>query len=197
VQAELAFRSSQAALLEVLDTLRRPVLVGNISGKVVHQTPALRSMLEVEPDRDRLRSALEDLLSRAATLARASNPSACEGALQILNGRVGCYHARVCFYGLSGLVSRPLVIIALEPVGPPLIRGEELRERFGLTVSQVRVAILIARGKPNVEIARELFISPHTAKRHTEHVLQKLGARTRAEVAALVMGTMGSDGTER
>lgn len=197
VQAELALRSGCADLLEMLDSLRQPALVGDISGKVVHQTPALGSILDVEPDRDRLRSALLDLLSRAGALARGSDLRGSVGDLRALDARVGRYHARVCFYGRSNLSSRTLVIITLESMIPPMIRVEDLRERFGLTLAQVRVAILIARGKPNVEIARELFISPHTAKRHTEHVMQKLGAKARAEVASLVMGATGSDGSDR
>lgn len=69
---------------------------------------------------------------------------------------------------------------------PPAPAGsslkERLRERFGLTPAQVRVALLLAEGKSNAAIAQTLFVSASTARRHTEHVLLKLGIHSRAEV---------------
>jgi len=42
---------------------------------------------------------------------------------------------------------------------------------------------LLASGRSNDEIAKELFISPKTASVHVSHILAKLGARTRVEAA--------------
>lgn len=61
------------------------------------------------------------------------------------------------------------------------------RQRIGdfrLTLQEARVAVLLARRRTNREIARELGISPHTARHHTESVLRKLNVHTRREVAA-------------
>jgi DNA-binding CsgD family transcriptional regulator len=82
-----------------------------------------------------------------------------------------------------------LVVIALECLSPQTPSPEVLRTKYGLTPAEVRVALLLARGKSKVEIAQELFISPHTSKRHTEHVLQKLNAPSRAGVASIIIGT--------
>ena len=43
---------------------------------------------------------------------------------------------------------------------------------------------LLAAGKPNQEIARELVVSLHTVKKHVTHVLGKLGAANRTEATA-------------
>jgi LuxR family maltose regulon positive regulatory protein len=42
----------------------------------------------------------------------------------------------------------------------------------------------MAAGASNSQIAEQLIISPHTAKRHVANILGKLGATTRTEAAA-------------
>jgi non-specific serine/threonine protein kinase len=46
------------------------------------------------------------------------------------------------------------------------------------------VAVLVARGHTNRQIGSRLIVSPRTVSRHVEHVLNKLGFHSRAEVAA-------------
>ncbi len=48
------------------------------------------------------------------------------------------------------------------------------------------VAEAVARGATNPEIASSLFLSRKTVERHVSHILAKLGARNRAELAALM-----------
>ncbi|MFN8533191.1 MAG: LuxR C-terminal-related transcriptional regulator [Dehalococcoidia bacterium] len=59
------------------------------------------------------------------------------------------------------------------------------RSRQPLTQREGEVLALIAHGLNNREIATRLVISPKTAEHHVSQVLAKLGARSRAEAAAL------------
>jgi DNA-binding CsgD family transcriptional regulator/tetratricopeptide (TPR) repeat protein len=52
-----------------------------------------------------------------------------------------------------------------------------------LTTAEVRVVTLAARGISNKEIARQLWLSPHTVGTHIRHALEKLGIRSRVEMA--------------
>jgi len=52
-----------------------------------------------------------------------------------------------------------------------------------LTAREFEVARLIGEGRTNLEIADELGIAPKTASSHVEHILAKLGASRRAEIA--------------
>ena len=53
-----------------------------------------------------------------------------------------------------------------------------------LTAREFAVARLVSDGLTNAEIAAELGIAPKTASSHIEHILAKLGASRRAEIAA-------------
>lgn len=65
--------------------------------------------------------------------------------------------------------------------GPAAPVGEALSS---LTQREQEVVALIARGFTNRRIAEDLIISESTAKRHVENILQKLGLKSRAEIAA-------------
>lgn len=56
-----------------------------------------------------------------------------------------------------------------------------------LTKREREIAELIADGRTNAEIAQAFGLSVYTVKNHVSHVLNKLHARTRTEVALLVL----------
>jgi pimeloyl-ACP methyl ester carboxylesterase/DNA-binding CsgD family transcriptional regulator len=53
-----------------------------------------------------------------------------------------------------------------------------------LTERELELAALVAEGLTNAEIAARLVISPRTADAHLEHIREKLGVRSRAQIAA-------------
>jgi predicted ATPase/DNA-binding CsgD family transcriptional regulator len=55
-----------------------------------------------------------------------------------------------------------------------------------LTRREEEIAALIAEGLTNAEIAERLFISRRTAEGHVDHIRDKLGFRSRAQIAAWV-----------
>lgn len=56
--------------------------------------------------------------------------------------------------------------------------------KAGLTRRELEVAGLVAQGLTNREIAQRLFISERTADGHLEHIRDKLGVGTRAQITA-------------
>jgi DNA-binding CsgD family transcriptional regulator len=52
-----------------------------------------------------------------------------------------------------------------------------------LTPTEVKIADLVAKGQSNPDIAAELVISRNTVQTHVSHILAKLGARSRAQIA--------------
>jgi DNA-binding CsgD family transcriptional regulator len=52
-----------------------------------------------------------------------------------------------------------------------------------LTRAELRVVMIAATGESNKEIARQLWLSPHTVDTHIRHILEKLGLRSRVAMA--------------
>ncbi len=72
--------------------------------------------------------------------------------------------------GLTDSEPAPAAAIASVRVGP-------------LTTREQEVAILVAHGLTNNEIAERLVITRRTAEAHITHVLSKLGLRSRTQIA--------------
>ncbi len=53
----------------------------------------------------------------------------------------------------------------------------------GLTPAERRVAVLVANGRTNREVAAELFLGERTVETHLSHLYAKLGVRSRTELA--------------
>ncbi len=53
-----------------------------------------------------------------------------------------------------------------------------------LTPTELKVAQLVAGGRSNPDIAAELFLSRNTVQTHVSHILAKLGAQSRVDIAA-------------
>lgn len=64
---------------------------------------------------------------------------------------------------------------------------ERLYERAHLSHREQQVAALLLEGASNKLIARALDISVHTAKFHVTAVLEKVGARNRADAVAIIL----------
>jgi DNA-binding NarL/FixJ family response regulator len=56
-------------------------------------------------------------------------------------------------------------------------------ENGGLTRREVEIVRMVATGRTNREIARELFLSPRTVEMHVSSILMKLNGRSRADAA--------------
>jgi DNA-binding NarL/FixJ family response regulator len=56
-----------------------------------------------------------------------------------------------------------------------------------LTDREREVLALLTQGRTNRQIAEALLISPNTVKKHVDHILQKLGVRTRAGAVAAAL----------
>ena len=76
-----------------------------------------------------------------------------------------------------------LLVAAGYTVLPPI----EHSERPRLSAREQQVSALLLEGASNKIIARELDISVHTAKFHVTAVLEKVGARNRADAVAIIL----------
>ncbi|TDD37523.1 response regulator transcription factor [Actinomadura sp. KC06] len=77
-----------------------------------------------------------------------------------------------------------MAVVAAIRRTPPAGTPAPHRARFGLSPRESAVMDLIARGRTNAEIARELFISEFTVKNHVNRIFAKLAVDTRGAAIA-------------
>jgi len=70
---------------------------------------------------------------------------------------------------------------------------EALRDPSSITARQKQVIQLIAAGRSNEEVGRELGISPRTAKAHCDVLRQKLGVNRRRQIPVAFRLLTGED----
>ena len=63
----------------------------------------------------------------------------------------------------------------------------------GLTRTEQRVAALVAQGRTNKEVAAAMFVTENTVQTHIRHIFQKLGVRSRTELAAKLLSAPAGD----
>jgi DNA-binding CsgD family transcriptional regulator len=112
------------------------------------------------------------------------------GAREIAVELAGAIDLRSGDVTLVGRVPSTLVEVPNSYTAPTRAPGdiEPDLARFGLTSREADVARCLARGERNARIAALLGISPHTARRHTELVMLKLGVHSRAAVGSALRG---------
>lgn len=192
-----SFRAGLDALLRfgahrhTLDAVSEPLAALDADGRLLHRNPALTRLLDADPERDRIEVELRVLARRLRALAfplrhePAAPPTADR---EVTTGR-----GRYVLRGLllpptgSGFGEAALISVSLD-APPALPDAEAVRARHGLTKREAEVALLLAEGHSNADLAERLFVSPHTARHHVENVLSKLGLTSRAAVAARLMG---------
>jgi DNA-binding NarL/FixJ family response regulator len=79
----------------------------------------------------------------------------------------------------------PRIAAALMQRIAALASVERSRHGNGLTRRELEVVELVEQGMTNKEIAQRLRIATATARNHVHNILEKLGARTRGEAAAI------------
>ena len=77
------------------------------------------------------------------------------------------------------------------------VRGARRRPSTGweaLTAAEVKIAELVGAGQSNPDIAAALYLSRSTVQTHVSHILAKLGAHSRMEIARQLLRRHNPEG---
>lgn len=127
----------------------------------------------------------EDLRESAEELAALGAPFEQARSLLLLGERHGDHEAsRAALRIFERVGAEPWAAQARRIAGPVAPTSSSLASL--LTNDELRVAVSIARGRTNRQVADELYLSPKTVDTLFESIMPKLDVRDRAELTALV-----------
>jgi DNA-binding CsgD family transcriptional regulator len=192
-----------SAVTRALDLLREGLAFFDLDERPVHANAMLHRILAEQPDAEEIRREIRRFTESLGALVRHrtvhdDEEMLAELAVRDFRTSEGSYLLRGSYVRTDEGGRDGMLLVALEPAGAEFLSSELLQSRYSLTSREVRVARLVTLGHSDAEIAAQLCISLHTARHHTEHLRQKLGVRSRGEVAAHVLrvgrGSVGPGG---
>lgn len=191
VRTHLALLEQQRTLAAVLDRIETPFAVYEAGRE--YRNRALVALLAAEPDRTRIEAALRAAADRLeqADGAPDANPSAPPAALVLATAR-GRYRLQPSYTSASPRSAAAVLVEDATNNARP--SRDVLRAQWGLTRREADVLDWLYTGHSTRSLAAGLGISYHTARRHTERLLQKLGLHSRAAIAAAVQAADGQGG---
>jgi DNA-binding CsgD family transcriptional regulator len=114
--------------------------------------------------------------------------------------RAACAEATDIYTSLGAPWDLRRMTTRLRPSGLGRQRTRRQRRTTGwaaLTPTELEVAWLILEGLPNTGIAARMFLSRRTVETHVSHILTKLGARSRLEIARAAAARHGESRPEQ
>ena len=165
----------------LLNALNEPTAIVGARGNWIHRTVAFDLALDAIPEDERRR-----LLATAQMRAQQLLRTAFRSTAATTDVRVeptwvdGIFQLSATTIELPGAIGRGCLIRLSPRSGTDV--GHALAA--GLSKRECGVAMLIMEGMSNKVIAERLSISEHTARRHTESILRKLGISSRSGVAS-------------
>jgi DNA-binding CsgD family transcriptional regulator len=183
---------ARTALELLSDHLIEGAATFDAAGSVVRMNSALLRMLEQEPERESLSRELDHAASvlRCYRTSKSKHDRSETVTLEVMERELRTCAAR---YRLSAIWAgrdrrddSGSVIVLVERVMKGVIDGAVLCDRFHLTPREMQVTRVLATGCSTAALADVLDISVHTARRHLEHILAKLGVHSRAAAVAML-----------
>ena len=174
IRVHLSTAREAEAARSALDTAGRFLLATDEDGRLLWATPQARRLLSTLLGASDLRLP-PDLCRELRSLPAGSfRPLPSPGMVEA--------GAHLSFIGQAGEGEHLYRISPQDPSDP----GAALRQRFHLTGRESEIALWLARGKSNRDIADILSLSPRTVNKHLEAVFEKLGVENRAAAAVTI-----------
>jgi DNA-binding CsgD family transcriptional regulator len=182
--------AARSALAATVDMLSDGISICDGAEAIeLHRNPALAALLEADQEsaiiEHRVRTLARSLctLRRCADLAPKRQASITFPVLDEVQTSTALYTLRASFLPSSVFAREQVVLVAVERLGISLPSSKDLQHKFGLTPREAQVALRLAVGDSDAELARRLGVSPHTVRHHTERVFDKLQVRSRKALA--------------
>lgn len=185
-QSCMRLARQRTTLGRLFDTMESAMACFDAGGQLVQQNSAMTRLLSAEPGREQL---LARMRGAASALALSTQRTARRGPDDRLPSPWNEFRTSTKQYRMSTsilpaglLASYSMIVVSLDLLTVQQRSDAQLVASYGLTSREIEVSRLLASRQSTSEIAEMLGMSVHTARRHTEHVLMKLGVHSRREV---------------
>ena len=156
----------------------------DLRGHTLYESRALGQLIARDPDGSRVRAEAERVAAKLSSDLSSRNPPS--AANHPVKAR---FATQAGSYGISALSfgdrfgRAALIGVIVSDQSSPRLDADRLRSEFRLTKREIQTAALLQRRMPAKKIAATLGVSVNTARRHTEHVLAKLGVHSKQAAA--------------
>jgi DNA-binding CsgD family transcriptional regulator len=171
-----------------VDVVDRPGLVlFTVEGEIVSLNDDARYWLDQLPEEPGVASGRGAVpvwmlitVFRAAALRHGAGDGTARTRVRTARGRWLACHASCLDQSGNGV---DMVALVIEPAAPAAV-APIVVESYDLTDREQQVVHLVARGAGTVEIAEQLFVSPHTVRDHLKAIFSKAQVSSRGELVA-------------
>jgi DNA-binding NarL/FixJ family response regulator len=167
----------RCAVAMILDGLGIAACVYGADGRELHRSTRMHEILASTRDAASLLEAIRTLACERSIPLHSSLRATASDPPDLAAG--AAYLLRSVALPPGAVGPGPVVVVEIERSGPALPGIDELIARCGLTHREAEVALLLALGGSDRDIARQLERSPHTVRKHIEHIFDKLRLHSR------------------
>jgi DNA-binding CsgD family transcriptional regulator len=191
--AYVAFRRNRDTLISFGELAHVSLALFDMGGRPVHQSRRLDQLLALDPEPARIRAETARLAANLSACVSSRNPLAHldRPIKSRLTTKRGSYALSAISLG-DGFGFGTLVGVMIEDLSPPRFDPQRLAAEYHLTKRELQIAALVERRMSAREIAGTLGISVNTARRHTEHVLAKLGVHSKKAAVERMTAATGT-----
>lgn len=181
--AEPGLHALTTALARVMDAVPAELVLCTAAGSILHANHPARKRVDAEEHRRSIREEIRYLcVGLHLQIVEEAGDDETEAAARAercvtLGGTE--VHLRAVDLGVPRQGRSPAILVLLDVQDP--LSDRELRQ-LGLTRAEIRIARLVVQGRTNREIAHALSISVHTVRHHVQHIHDKVGVRSRAQL---------------
>ncbi len=173
-----------------VDTDDEAVVMAYFDGRLLHASEQARRLLVQAVDGafapGRLRAADAAVTALIVRLAEMLREAGSRPPLLAMQTRWGRLQLRAYRLGESAASDAPFAIrIARQE--PMLLKFAEALRTLGMPPQQQDIALRMAQGKSNQEIAQDMGLSPNTVAYHIKQIFSKLNAHGRAETISRIL----------
>lgn len=170
------------SMLRMIDAATDGLALFDRSGTLTHRNPALSHYLASDPEAAKVEVELARL-AHTFTGFRLRPEDRIPPRFELTFVTAAGHYTLRATEGEPLLGATAAVIIQVHRIARKPFDETDLMRRFGLTQREAEVTVMLAQGASNKAIAARIMTTEHTARRHTENILRKLGLNSRAQVA--------------